>query len=232
MDIRLPHPPDYLICCYDSYQLTNHISAAMYVQYSLGLKQTQSFAIADMGALSPLLALEWVRLTRSEAMLVCMEQVYDRMESWEGTRFPRADALAMLSVSSRQGTYRVIAYEQQEVSFHPWEPAADERLAAASCQLIDNQLVDLSLDPDDVTVVVHSYSDLYLRLVSHHYPHVCCRADRRNLGTADCFYTLHELAGEETKRPFLLFVLADRRGGVGLLLVRCLTSMVEKGGTL
>ncbi|UFJ42419.1 hypothetical protein LOK74_08010 [Brevibacillus humidisoli] len=225
--------PDYLICCYDSYQLTNYISPALYIQHALGFYRSESFSVADMGVFAPLLALEWVRATRSEALMVCMEQVYDRIESWEGRRYPRADALAMLSVSTRQGAYQVICYEQQLV-----DPAGrgedgsidDKTLARAACQLIDTELVRLQLPIRDVTVVVPGYSERYEQAFSRRYPHVYRRSDRRNLATADGFYSLEAISGTASAaNPYVLLSLADPRGSVGMLLLRSMLPP-QKGG--
>lgn len=217
--------PDYLICCYDSYPMTNFVSAALYIQFTLGWKRTESFSIADMGIFAPLLALEWVRATRGEALLVCMEQVYDWIESCEGSRYPRADALAVLSVSvGRRGPWQVVAYEQRWVELEdsggdPYR--ADSRLAVAACTLIDELLRSMQLPAQQVTVVVPGFSDCLTEAIRKRYPDVYQRRDRRNLATADCFYSWDELTtGQKTSKPYILFSLVDSRGSVGLLLLR------------
>lgn len=184
---RLVSEPDYLICCYKTYQMTS-IPTALYIKKALSYKETKTFSITDMGSLSPMIALEWSRITKSRVQIVCLEQIYSEYREKDEKHNQESDALAMFLVGDQPDKYQLISYEHQWLKKSNFCPV--ENIAAATRTLIDTHLNILRISKDDVTVVPQMRSAGYIKFLQNSYPNIYTRSSHNNLSTADPFYSL------------------------------------------
>jgi hypothetical protein len=213
--------PDYLICVYNHYPVTEKLSAALYLQKLLKYKNTQVFSIADFGALSPILAIEWANDTRNTILCVCLEQIYSPYDSLP--RYPLADAFSIIKVSSHVSPLRILAYDYRyiELPFNASITLQDQKIVEETCNMNNEILNQLKFASSKVVNLIQTFSDHYVTEMKRTTKHLFIRPVKMNLSTADLFYALEDLLQSscDNDEEYILLNFADPRGMIGCILI-------------
>lgn len=214
--------PECLICCYDSYQLSDRTTPPLYVKKFLNYKKTVAFSITDQGAISPLSALDWLKLIHCKyGLILCMEQIYSHKEGLKKGCYDKADALSLIEVTNEQGDYQVYGYGYITLGKKSLINNISKRLAENSSTLINALLDKNSIHVEDTIILAHNFSGTYQNELKKKY-NIYSRDDIAfNLATADPFYSLEDVSNANNLfPPYIVLTFVDSRGSVGCLLLK------------
>ncbi|TYS60624.1 hypothetical protein FZD47_20670 [Bacillus infantis] len=212
--------PDYLISCYNHYPVTKKLSVALYFQKIMEYKDAQVFSIADFGAISPILAIEWSNISDSEVLLVCLEQIsspYDPLP-----RYPFADAIAAFRITRRHSPLQILAYDYRNIPLYSDDSVQlhDWKLAEESIKMNNEILSELNISLNNVTTIIQSYSKDYTIRMKQENENLVFNSIKKNLSTADVFYSLETFLQTDTiNTEYVLLNFVDFRGKIGCLVM-------------
>ncbi|MBU8772060.1 hypothetical protein [Cytobacillus oceanisediminis] len=204
--------PEYLICCYKTYQM-HSTSTALYIKKALSLKSPQAFSISDLGSLSPIIALEWARINKADALLVCLEQIYNMEISKSADGFPLADGASVIAIRS-EGDFRILSYEQI------WIKESKTHGVQETYNLIENHLSYMGIMPEEIMIIPQALSEIYQTGIKEKFPNVFTRKDKRNLSTADPFYSLEDICITNFKKKSYYALTFIEQSKVGVIILK------------
>lgn len=211
--------PEYLVCCYDSYPLTDKINAALYMQKLLHLNESLTFSIADVGSLSPVMAIHWAASTHAVVWMVCMEQLgLHELEYVPSGEFPMADAIAACRISPEQGDWRVVGYACMQ---------PDQTEPRVSGSVLGRRTVDFVLDVlhrldipvEECALLTQAVSEQYVCELEANMDYVITGIEEVNLGTAGSLYALDTLRSAATTLRYAVLHMADPARGLGCIVL-------------
>ncbi|MCM3272185.1 hypothetical protein [Paenibacillus elgii] len=220
--------PDYLVCCYESYPLTDKINAALSMQKALQLNSALTFSIADAGPLGSIMAVDWAEVVRRCVWVACLEQAADPQEPDFASVYTRADAIAAFQLSPHAGELRVAAYGIAQRDELPSGGLTVSELAEDACGLIDDTLRTCGVDAAETTILTQAVAPGYVDRMRQRYERVLCEPDNRNLATAAPYYGLASFRASGATR-FALLHMAEPARGVGCILVERVPSARLQG---
>lgn len=215
--------PDYLISCYNHYPVTKKLSVALYFQKIMEYKDAQVFSIADFGALSPILAIEWANISNSEVLLICLEQISSPYAPLP--RYPFADAFAALKVTRRHSPLQILAYDYRNIPLYSDDSFRlhDWKLAEESIKMNNGIIKKLNISLNKVTTIIQSYSKDYTIRMKQDTENLVFNSIKKNLSTADVFYALESFLQSDTiDAEYVLLNFVDFRGMIGCLVMKVL----------
>lgn len=220
--------PDYLVCCYESYPLTDKINAALSMQKALQLNSALTFSIADAGPLGSIMAVDWAEAVRRCVWVACLEQAADPQEPDFASAYIRADAIAAFQLSPHAGELQVAAYGIAQRDELPSGGLSVSELAEDACELMDDTLRMCGIDAAETTILTQAVAPGYVDRLRQRYERVLCEPDYRNLATAAPYYGLASFRASGATR-FALLHMAEPARGVGCILVQRVPSARLQG---
>lgn len=211
--------PEYLVCCYDSYPLTDKINAALYMQKLLHLNESLTFSIADVGSLSPVMAIHWAASTSAAVWMVCMEQLgLHGLEYVPSGEFPMADAIAACRISPEQGDWRVVGYACMQPD--QVEPrVSGSVLARRTVDFVLDVLHRLDIPMEECALLTQAVSEQYVRELEARMDYVITGTEEVNLSTAGSLYALDTLRSTGTTLRYAVLHMADPVRGLGCIVL-------------
>ncbi len=203
---------DYIITTYHSYPLLEESSTAIYNKKLLKNKTALAFSICDSDALAPIHAIDWIKSTKSNGIVICLEQVYDKWRTTKSHEFAIQDAAALFQISHSKQSFEIRGYSTKINIFQP------QSLLENS---INSFLSKFSLTPEEIICIPQCKNFQFLYQMNKLFPHIYYKKTATNLYTADVFYSLNEMKSnykEELKH--LLLLVISNSGNLGLILIK------------
>ncbi|MFC5407353.1 hypothetical protein [Cohnella soli] len=212
---------DYLISCHITYPLTGRWPPSLYLKKSLNLPDASAFSLTGRGGISPLLAMEIAYFSGKNALVVCMEQIYDRRESLRDDGLMKADAVSAFTFTFDRGEYRILACEQRRIRKSSNVKDDVQLIGNTARSIIDCFAQEQNVRQEDVLVLLPTFKHTYFPLLKPFFIHSWGREDSRYLGTADPFYTLIGVSGDKSLlRPYLVLIFVDAGHSLGVLFIK------------
>lgn len=218
----IPSNLEYLICCYETYQLSNLVFPPLFIKKTLELNNNVNvFSVTDSGSISPLIAIEWSIMTNCDTIIVCLEDIYSKEESYVKDGYNRADSLALFNVTKNKNPLQIIEVghynrHQSAYKFPDYKNAIDTLIMLTNEILCRN-----GLEKENTLIIPQVFSKNFINKVIKEYPHVYFHSLNKNFATSDPFYSLEEVIVNPNiyfNNIILLFI--DSHGSIGYLLLR------------
>ncbi|SDZ37895.1 hypothetical protein [Bacillus sp. 166amftsu] len=208
----------YIITTYHSYPLLEESSTAIYNKKLVENRGALAFSICDNDSLAPILALDWLRRTKSNGIIICLEHVYK--EAGLGKyplEFPIQDAAALFQISNSKLDYEIKGYVLKNRRF---DRPFHEESSLHSYQYIINFLSYFNLLPHEVIAIPQCKNHNFLKQIKSLFPCIYHKKRSTNLFTADVYYSLSELGDFEESIKHILLMKISNTGNIGLILLK------------
>lgn len=203
---------DYIITTYHTYPLLEESSTAIYNKKLLKNRTALAFSICDSDAMAPIFAIDWIKRTKSNGIVLCLEHIFNKWQTTKAYEYPLKDAAALFQVCNSKQAFEIKGYSTQINIFQPQSSLEDS---------LNSFLSQFSLTPKEIICIPQCKNIQFLYQMNKLFPHIYYKKTATNLYTADVFYSLSELRSSYKEEiEHLLLLVISNAGNLGLLLIK------------